>query len=206
MSMHKAKIYIHIFKYTVKSESRNTLPYTYHTSASWCISGTFHICEGYCSEQRFDHRPRCAARSSFRTSQNSRRPSVWFFWGQWWKPEDENARGGSGRNTRIAGPLRNTPVWSIPEIASPRNSSPNNEFTSAPGKSEYEENERLEPSGRNAHLNAGGACSVVVKVMDLDPQGRWFDPRCGHDKICTAVGPLSKALNPTLLQGVLSPA
>ena len=25
---------------------------------------------------------------------------------------------------------------------------------------------------------------------------------CGHDKICTAVGPLSKALNPTLLQGV----
>ena len=31
---------------------------------------------------------------------------------------------------------------------------------------------------------------------------RWFDPWCGHDKICTAVGPLSKALNPTLLQGV----
>ena len=36
----------------------------------------------------------------------------------------------------------------------------------------------------------------------LDPQGRWFDPWCGHDKICTAVVPLSKALNPTLLQGV----
>ena len=46
------------------------------------------------------------------------------------------------------------------------------------------------------------ACSVVVKLLDLDPQGRWFDPWCGHDKICTAVGPLSKALNPTLLQGV----
>ena len=46
------------------------------------------------------------------------------------------------------------------------------------------------------------ACSVAVKLMDLDPQGRWFDPWCGQDKICTAVGPLSKALNPTLLQGV----
>ena len=44
-------------------------------------------------------------------------------------------------------------------------------------------------------------CSVAVKLLDLDPQGRWFDPWCGHDKICTAVGPLSKALNPTLLQG-----
>ena len=35
----------------------------------------------------------------------------------------------------------------------------------------------------------GADCSVVVKLLDLDPQGRWFDPRCGHDKICTAVGP-----------------
>ena len=50
--------------------------------------------------------------------------------------------------------------------------------------------------------NNGSACSVVVKLMDLDPQGQWFDPWCGHDKIRTAVGPLSKALNPTLLQGV----
>ena len=41
----------------------------------------------------------------------------------------------------------------------------------------------------------GAACSVVVKLMDLDPQGRWFDPWCDHDKICTAVGPLSVALN-----------
>ena len=46
------------------------------------------------------------------------------------------------------------------------------------------------------------ACSIVVKLLDLDLQGRWFDPWCGHTKICTAVGPLSKALNPTLLQGV----
>ena len=39
----------------------------------------------------------------------------------------------------------------------------------------------------------GAACSVVVKLMDLDPQGRWFDPWWGQDKICPAVGPLSKA-------------
>ena len=32
---------------------------------------------------------------------------------------------------------------------------------------------------------------VVVKLLDLDPQGRRFDPWCGHDKICTAVGHLS---------------
>ena len=49
------------------------------------------------------------------------------------------------------------------------------------------------------------ACSVVVKLTDLDLQGRWFNPWCGQDKISTAVGPLSKALNPTLLQGVMSP-
>ena len=51
-------------------------------------------------------------------------------------------------------------------------------------------------------LNGIAACSVVVKLLDLDPQGRWFGPWCGRDKICAAVGPLSKALNPTLLQGV----
>ena len=48
------------------------------------------------------------------------------------------------------------------------------------------------------------ACSIVGKLLDLDLQGRWFDLQCG-DKICTAVGPLSKALNPTLLQGGLAP-
>ena len=49
------------------------------------------------------------------------------------------------------------------------------------------------------------ACSVVVKLLDLGPQGRSFDPWWGHDKICSAVGPLSNALNPTL-QGGMSPA
>ena len=55
---------------------------------------------------------------------------------------------------------------------------------------------------RGLMLDGVDACSVVVKQLDLDPQGRWFDPWWGHDKICTAVGPLSKALNPTLLQAV----
>ena len=49
--------------------------------------------------------------------------------------------------------------------------------------------------------NEWAACSVVVKLLDLDPQGQWFNPWPGHDEICTAVGPLSKALNPTILQG-----
>ncbi|XP_061089347.1 uncharacterized protein LOC133123092 [Conger conger] len=40
------------------------------------------------------------------------------------------------------------------------------------------------------------ACSVVVEEHDWDPQGRRFDPRSSHSKIRTAVGPLSKALNP----------
>ena len=44
----------------------------------------------------------------------------------------------------------------------------------------------------------------MVKLLDLDPQSQWFDPWCSHDKICTAVGPFSKALNPTLLQGYVS--
>ena len=52
----------------------------------------------------------------------------------------------------------------------------------------------------NIYCNLEMCCSVVVKLLDLHPQGRWFDPWCGH-KICTAVGPLSKDLNPTLLQG-----
>ena len=45
----------------------------------------------------------------------------------------------------------------------------------------------------------------MVKVLDLELQGRWFNPWCGHDKICTAVGPLSKAFNPALLQEEMSP-
>ena len=47
----------------------------------------------------------------------------------------------------------------------------------------------------------GAARSPAVKLRDLDPQGRRFDPWCGHVEICT----LSKALDPTLLQGVRLP-
>ena len=55
----------------------------------------------------------------------------------------------------------------------------------------------------------GAACSVVVKLLDLDPQGRWFDPWCGHDKMIRSaqlLGPLSKALNPSIAAGGMSPA
>ena len=41
----------------------------------------------------------------------------------------------------------------------------------------------------------------MVKVHDWDLKGYWFKPQCSHDKISAAVGPLSKAFNPTLLQG-----
>ena len=53
-------------------------------------------------------------------------------------------------------------------------------------------------------FTCGAACSVAVKLLDLDPQRQGFDPWCGQGKICTAVGPLSKVLNPTLLQGYVS--
>ena len=53
------------------------------------------------------------------------------------------------------------------------------------------------------HTYPWAACSIVVKVLDLDTQGWWVNPWCGHDKICTAA---QKALNPTLLQGEMSPA
>ena len=49
-------------------------------------------------------------------------------------------------------------------------------------------------------------CSVVAQILDLNPQGRWFDPWSRHDKICTAVGPLSKALYPHIAPGGVSPA
>ena len=49
----------------------------------------------------------------------------------------------------------------------------------------------------NSLYRRWAACSVVV-----GPSRSWFDPWCGHDKICAAVGPLSRALNPTLFQGV----
>ena len=53
---------------------------------------------------------------------------------------------------------------------------------------------------------SGPACRLVAKVHDWDLEGRWLKPWCSHDKICPALRPLSKALNPTLLQGVSPPA
>ena len=85
----------------------------------------------------------------------------------------------------------------------------------------------LPPAGRNATASeqsalpyagiSSPACApkscttqtaerLVGKVHDWDPEGWWFKPRCSHDKIHAAVGPLNKALNPTLLQGGLYPA
>ena len=48
------------------------------------------------------------------------------------------------------------------------------------------------------------ACGLVAKVHDWE--GWRFKPRCSHDMIHAAVGPLSKTLNLALLQGGLSPA
>ena len=56
------------------------------------------------------------------------------------------------------------------------------------------------------NVDSLGACSLVAKVHDWDPEGWWFKPQCSHDKIHAAVGPLSKALNATLLQWGLPPA
>ena len=50
--------------------------------------------------------------------------------------------------------------------------------------------------------NTWAACAVVIKLLDLNRQGWWFDPWCGHNKIYSAVRPLSKAFNPGLLQGI----
>ena len=38
-------------------------------------------------------------------------------------------------------------------------------------------------------------------MADWDPEGLGFKPQCSQCKISTAVGPLSKALNPALLRG-----
>ena len=75
-------------------------------------------------------------------------------------------------------------------------------------------NERGDPEsyvqteGRASTADATGraACSGAVELLDSDPPGRRFDPRRGHGKICAPAGPLSEALNPTLLQGGMSPA
>ena len=47
---------------------------------------------------------------------------------------------------------------------------------------------------------------LVPKVREWDQEVWWFEPWCSQEKCCTAVGPLSKAFNPALLQGGLSPA
>ena len=52
----------------------------------------------------------------------------------------------------------------------------------------------------------GAAYHLVAKLFDWDPEGWWFEPQCNNNKIRAVVGPLSKALNPTLLQGGVSPA
>ncbi|KAG9355363.1 hypothetical protein JZ751_000201 [Albula glossodonta] len=58
------------------------------------------------------------------------------------------------------------------------------------------------PSGgrRSLHLLRDGA---VVK--DWDPRGWWLKPQSSHSKNTIAVGPLSKAPNPTLLPGGIGP-
>ena len=42
-------------------------------------------------------------------------------------------------------------------------------------------------------------CRLVAKIHDRDLEGWWFRPPCSHNKTHTAIGPLSKALNRTLL-------
>ena len=46
----------------------------------------------------------------------------------------------------------------------------------------------------------GAAYSPAAKVLDWDLEGFWFKPQCSQNaitiRLTTAVGPLSKALNP----------
>lgn len=44
----------------------------------------------------------------------------------------------------------------------------------------------------------GAACRFVATLHDWDPDVLCIKPHFSHNKICTAVGPLSKALNPVL--------
>ena len=47
------------------------------------------------------------------------------------------------------------------------------------------------------HTAKSAMAFLKVKLLDLDPQGRRFDPRCGHDEICAAVGaPWARPLTP----------
>ncbi|KAG9346804.1 hypothetical protein JZ751_007145 [Albula glossodonta] len=47
--------------------------------------------------------------------------------------------------------------------------------------------------------------SLLAKVRDWDPRGWWPKPQSSHSRNTIAVGPLSKALNPTLLPGEIGP-
>ncbi|KAG9339274.1 hypothetical protein JZ751_023974 [Albula glossodonta] len=62
----------------------------------------------------------------------------------------------------------------------------------------------LDP-GLRARAPRPHACSPMVKVHDWDPCGWWLKPQSSHSKNTIAVGPLSKALNPTLLPGGTGP-
>ena len=50
------------------------------------------------------------------------------------------------------------------------------------------------------------ACSLEAKVLDWDRKVSGSSPSVGALRSMQPVGLLSKALNPTLLQGILSPA
>ena len=52
----------------------------------------------------------------------------------------------------------------------------------------------------------GKGVVLVAEVLDWVPEGWWFKPRRSHNTVSAAVGPLSKVLNPTLLQGAFSRA
>ena len=57
--------------------------------------------------------------------------------------------------------------------------------------------------GCNSDLR--GNRGIVVLLLDLDPQGRWFDSRCGHDKKpAQLLGPWARPLTPHCSRGYVS--
>ena len=55
---------------------------------------------------------------------------------------------------------------------------------------------------RKTRLEWGAACSIVVKLMDLDPQGWWFDPWWGQD--AQLLGLWARPLTPHCSRGYVS--
>ena len=56
----------------------------------------------------------------------------------------------------------------------------------------------------NHFFKIPGRVARSLVVSDWDPKGQWFKPPVWpwcHGKIRTAVGPLSKALNPAMFRG-----